>query len=100
MPQNVTSITTNGQVRRRHAADKPYNPGFVLNNQLADTNNVFPLPSTAWNIDSDGRTAPDQLANNPEVAKKIYEYLNKAGRLGRDVRHQPALAGSSAGRSS
>ena len=31
-----------------------YNPGFFLNNQLQDTNNVYPLPSTDWNVAAAG----------------------------------------------
>jgi peptide/nickel transport system substrate-binding protein len=58
--------------------DKAYNPGFFLNNQLSDTNNVFPIPSTDWNVDSAGGAHLTDWSN-PAVAKKIYDYLNKAG---------------------
>ena len=79
--------------------NKAYNPGFFLNNQLADTNNVFPLPSTAWNIDAAGGP---HLTNwqDPAVAKKIYDYLDKAGGVGRDVRAPTRCGRSSTGRSS
>ena len=58
--------------------DKAYNPGFFLNNQVSDTNNVFPIPSTDWNVAAAGGP---HLTNwqNPATAKKIYDYLNKAG---------------------
>jgi peptide/nickel transport system substrate-binding protein len=58
--------------------NKAYNPGFFLNNQLADTDNVFPIPSTDWNVTS--ANGP-HVTNwqSPAVAKKIYDYLNKAG---------------------
>jgi peptide/nickel transport system substrate-binding protein len=78
MPDNVASITTNGSLNAVMHLKQAYNPGFFLNNNLQDTNNVYPLPSTAWNIDSTGGA---HLTNwtDPAVAKKIYDYLNKAG---------------------
>ena len=76
-PENVTSVSADGKYDVVLKFNKPYNPSFVLNNQLADTNNVFPLPSTEWNIDSAGGAHLDYT--NPENAKKIYEYLNKQG---------------------
>ena len=57
--------------------DQPYNPGFFLNNNLQDTNNVYPLPEPAWNIAAAG--GPHLDYTNPANAKKIYDYLNKAG---------------------
>ena len=78
---------------RRHAPHAGVNPGFFLNNQLQDTDDVYPLPSTAWNVDADGRPAPDRLAHNPADAKKIYDYLNKQGGSVAHVRHEPAVEG-------
>jgi peptide/nickel transport system substrate-binding protein len=57
----------------------PYNPGFFLNNNLSDTDNVYPLPSTAWNVDAAGGPHLKNWQNNPAVDKKIYDYLNKQG---------------------
>ena len=77
MPDNVKSISTSGQDDVVMQLTQPYNPGFFLNNNLQDTNNVYPLPSTAWNIASAG--GPHLDYTNPANAKKIYDYLNKAG---------------------
>ena len=72
--------------------NKAYNPGYFLNNQLQDTNDgVYPLPSTAWNVNSAGG---QHLTNwsDPAVAKKIYDYLNK---LGGRSRSSPTRCGRS-----
>ena len=79
MPQNVKSISTKGKYDVVMQLTTAYNPGFFLNNNLADTNNVYPLPSTAWNVDSTGGPHITNWVNNPAVDKKIYDYLNKAG---------------------
>ena len=93
MPQNVKSISTKGKYDVVMHLTGPYNPGFFLNNNLSDTNNVYPLPSTAWNVDAAGGPHLTNWQNNPAVDKKIYDYLNKAGCVGRDLRHQPAVEG-------
>ena len=77
MPDNVKSISTSGKYNVVMHLTGPFNPGFFLNNNLQDTNNVYPLPSTAWNIASSG--GPHLDYTNPANAKKIYDYLNKAG---------------------
>ncbi len=77
MPQNVKSITTKGPYDAVMHLTQPYNPGFFLNNNLQDTNNVYPLPSTAWNIAAPN--GPHLDYTNPANAKKIYDFLNKAG---------------------
>jgi peptide/nickel transport system substrate-binding protein len=79
MPQNVKSITTKGKYDVVMHLTGPYNPEFFLNNNLSDTDNVYPLPSTAWNVDSAGGAHLTNWKNNPAVDKKIYDYLNKAG---------------------
>jgi peptide/nickel transport system substrate-binding protein len=79
MPQNVKSISTQGKYDVVMHLTGPYNPGFFLNNNLADTDNVYPLPSTAWNVDATGGPHLTNWENNPAVDKKIYDYLNKAG---------------------
>jgi peptide/nickel transport system substrate-binding protein len=68
---NATTIVLN--------LNRAYNPGFFLNNQVQDTNNVYPMPSTAWNVDSAGGPHINDWATNPADALKIYNYLNKAG---------------------
>ena len=77
MPDNVSSISTKGQLDAVMQLKQPYNPGFFLNNNLQDTNNVYPLPSTAWNIAATG--GPHLDFTNPANAKKIYDYLAKGG---------------------
>jgi peptide/nickel transport system substrate-binding protein len=79
MPQNVKSISTKGKYDVVMHLTGAYNPGFFLNNNLADTDNVYPLPSTAWNVDAVGGPHLTNWQNNPAVDKKIYDYLNKAG---------------------
>jgi peptide/nickel transport system substrate-binding protein len=77
MPDNVKSISASGKYNVVMQLTQPFNPGFFLNNNLQDTNNVFPLPSTAWNIAAPG--GPHLDYTKPANAKKIYDYLNKAG---------------------
>ncbi|MGH2913424.1 MAG: ABC transporter substrate-binding protein [Solirubrobacteraceae bacterium] len=77
MPDNVKSITTSGKYDVVMHLTQPFNPGFFLNNNIQDTNNVFPLPSTAWNIAS--ANGPHLNYKVPANAKKIYDYLNKQG---------------------
>jgi peptide/nickel transport system substrate-binding protein len=57
--------------------DKAYNPSYFLNNQVQDTDNFTPMPSTAWNIAAAG--GPHLDFTNPANAKKIYDFLSKAG---------------------
>ena len=78
MPDNVASITTSGKYDVVMQLKQAYNPGFFLNNNLADTDNVYPLPSTDWNVDATGGPHLTDWSN-PAVAKKIYDYLNKQG---------------------
>ncbi len=77
MPDNVKSISTQGKYNVIMHLTQPFNPGFFLYNNLQDTNNVYPLPSSAWNIASPG--GPHLDYTNPANAKKIYDFLNKAG---------------------
>ena len=77
MPDNVKSITTSGKSNVVMHLTQPYNPAFFLYNNLQTTNNVYPLPSTAWNIAAP--SGPHLDYTNPANAKKIYDYLNKAG---------------------
>ncbi len=77
MPDNVKSITTSGKYDVVMHLTQAYNPGFFQYNNLQDTNNVYPLPSSAWNVATPG--GPHLDYTNPANAKKIYDYLNKAG---------------------
>jgi peptide/nickel transport system substrate-binding protein len=74
-PSNVSSITTSGQDTVIFHLTKSFNPTFFLKNQLVD--NVFPLPSTAWNVASAGGPHLDYTV--PANARKIYDYLAKEG---------------------
>jgi len=78
-PTSVTSATTPNATTIVLNLDKAYNPGFFLNNQLAVTNNVFPMPSQAWNIAAAGGPHISDWATNPADALKIYTYLAKQG---------------------
>ncbi len=78
-PSSVTSATTPNATTIVLNLDKPYNPGFFLNNQVQDTNNVYPLPSQAWNVAAAGGPHINDWATNPADALKIYNYLAKAG---------------------
>ena len=78
-PDSLASISATGPYTVVMHLKQAFNPGFFLNNQLAF--NVYPLPSTAWNVASAG--GPHLNWNIPANAKKIYDYLRKAGGAGR-----------------
>ena len=69
---SVTSATTPNATTIVLNLDKPYNPGFFLNNQVQDTNNVYPLPSQSWNVAAAGGPHINDWATNPADAAKIY----------------------------
>ncbi len=74
-PQSLASISASGPYTVVMHLKRAFNPGFFLNNQLAAE--VFPLPSRAWNVAAAG--GPHLNWNVPANAKKIYDYLGKAG---------------------
>jgi peptide/nickel transport system substrate-binding protein len=76
-PESVVSATATGRYTVVIKLNKAYNPGFFLNDQLQTTDNVFPLPSTAWNIAAAG--GPHLNYAIPANARKIYNFLSKAG---------------------
>jgi peptide/nickel transport system substrate-binding protein len=77
-PMSVTSATAPNATTVVLKLNKAYNPGYFLENQLQDTNyGVYPMPSTAWNIDSAG--GPHLNYAVPANALKIYNYLFKQG---------------------
>ena len=96
-PLNVASVKVSGQTVT-FTLDNAVNPGWFLNNNVSDTDNVYPLPSTAWNIAAAG--GPHLDFTNPANAKKIYDYLAKQGASVCDIRDQPAVAGRQTARSS
>ena len=75
-PLNVASVTVSGNTATFNLT-KAVNPGWFLNNNVQDTNNVYPLPSTAWNIAATG--GPHLDFTNAANAKKIYDFLAKQG---------------------
>ena len=75
-PENVTSVSVPSQNTVVFNLKSKVNPGWFLYDNLQDTNNVFPMPSTAWNIASAG--GPHLNPAIPANATKIYNYLNKA----------------------
>jgi peptide/nickel transport system substrate-binding protein len=74
-PQNLASISATGSDTVVMHLKRAYNPGFFLNNELAL--NVYPLPSRSWNVTSPH--GPHLNWKVPSNAKKIYDYLGKAG---------------------
>jgi peptide/nickel transport system substrate-binding protein len=74
-PDSLASANVSGQDTIVMHLNKPFNPGFFLNDQLAT--NLYPLPSTDWNVSSDGGPHLDWTV--PANAKKIYDYLGKLG---------------------
>lgn len=74
-PDSLSSITTTGQDTIVMHLKRAFNPGWFLNDQLAL--NLYALPSTAWNVTSP--TGPHLDWTVPANAKKIYDYLGKAG---------------------
>ena len=69
MPDNVTSITTSASTTSSCTWTRPYNPGFFLNNNLEDTNNVYPLPEHGVEHRRDRRSAP-RLARSPRTPRR------------------------------
>jgi peptide/nickel transport system substrate-binding protein len=75
LPDSLASISASGSDTVVMHLKRAFNPGWFLNDQLAL--NLYPLPSTAWNVASAG--GPHLDWNVPANAKKIYDYLSKAG---------------------
>jgi peptide/nickel transport system substrate-binding protein len=77
-PDNVESFGTKGKNTVVLHLKTSVNPAWFTNNNLQDTNGgVYPMPSTDWNIAAPG--GPHLDYNDPDNAKKIYDYLHKAG---------------------
>ena len=74
-PDSLASITTSGQYTVVMHLKQAFNPGWFLNDQLAL--NLYAFPSTSWNIAS--ANGPHLDWTVPANAKKIYDYLGKAG---------------------
>jgi peptide/nickel transport system substrate-binding protein len=74
-PDSLASITATGPYTIVMHLTKVFNPSFFLYQQLDRF--IQPLPSTAWNVASAG--GPHLDWHVPANAKKIYDYLGKAG---------------------
>jgi peptide/nickel transport system substrate-binding protein len=74
-PQSLASISAMGPYTVVMHLKRAFNPGFFLHNQLA--NNIYLLPSRSWNVTS--ASGPHLDWTVPGNAKKIYDYLTKAG---------------------
>lgn len=74
-PSNISSVTTPSKYTVILHLTRSFNPSFFIKNQLID--NLFPLPSTVWNVASAGGPHLDYTV--PANARKIYDYLAKEG---------------------
>lgn len=74
-PQSLQSANASGPYTVVLHLKQAFNPGFFLNDQLAL--DVNPLPSRDWNVASAG--GPHLNWKVPANAKRIYDYLGKAG---------------------
>jgi len=75
LPDNLASAAAPNASTVVLTFKRPYNPAFLLGDQLANT--LTPLPSSAWDLDRAG--GPHLDWRSPAVAAKIYSYLNKEG---------------------
>ncbi len=79
-PSDVVSATAPDAHTVVIKLNKAYNPGYFLYNQLEDTEfGPYGMPSTDWNVAS--ANGPHLDYANPANAKKIFDYLNKAGQV-------------------
>jgi peptide/nickel transport system substrate-binding protein len=76
-PTSVVSATAPSRYTLVIKLDRAYNPSYFLDDQLQDSNGVYPLPSTSWNIDRPG--GPHLDYTDPANAKKIYDFLSGQG---------------------
>lgn len=74
-PDSLTSITTSGTYTVVMHLKQAFNPAWFLNNELAL--NLYAFPNTAWNVAS--ANGPHLDWTVPANAKKIFDYLSKAG---------------------
>ncbi|MDQ6815957.1 MAG: ABC transporter substrate-binding protein [Actinomycetota bacterium] len=75
LPDSLANITATGPYTVVMHLTKAFNPSFFLNQELARF--ITPMPSTAWNVAAAGGPHLDWKV--PANAKKIYDYLGKAG---------------------
>jgi peptide/nickel transport system substrate-binding protein len=73
-PDSVASMQATSKYTLVIHLKRSFNPSYFLYDQLEAL--VYPVPSTDWNIDAPGKHLDYTVAAN---AKKIYDYLAKAG---------------------
>jgi peptide/nickel transport system substrate-binding protein len=76
-PTSVVSATAPSKYELVIKLDRAYNPSYFLDDQLQDSNGVYPLPATSWNIDRPGGPHLDYA--DPANAKQIYDFLSSQG---------------------
>ena len=74
-PDSLASIKATGKYTIVMQLKRAFNPNYFLDDQLQGI--VYALPSTDWNIDAAGGKHLDYSV--PANAKKIYDFLAKAG---------------------
>jgi peptide/nickel transport system substrate-binding protein len=78
-PDSVTRMSAPNPHTVVLRLNRSYNPGYFVEDQMQDTGGgLYPMPSTAWNVE---RTGGPHVSDwrNPAVAKAIYNHLSKAG---------------------
>lgn len=73
-PDSLASIQASGKYTVVMHLKRAFNPNYFLDDQLQGL--LTPLPSTEWNVDAPGKHLDYTV---PANAKKIYDYLAKAG---------------------
>jgi peptide/nickel transport system substrate-binding protein len=74
LPDNIVSATAPDASTVVLTFAKAYNPAYILGNELAGS--LTPLPANEWDVDATGSHVNWR---QPTAAKKIYNYLAKAG---------------------
>jgi peptide/nickel transport system substrate-binding protein len=77
-PTSVVSAAAPSRYELVIKLNRAYNPSYFLDDQLQDSNGVYPLPATSWNIDRAGGPHLDYTI--PANAKRIYDFLSSQGK--------------------
>ena len=76
MPDNVTAVETPDESTVVLTFDQVYNQEWLLASQLTL---IVPIPAHAWSITEDGGAPDPALAETPEGAQGIWDYLIAEG---------------------
>ena len=90
-PTSVVSATAPSAYELVIKLDRAYNPSYFLDDQLQDSNGVYPLPATSWNIDRPG--GPHLDYTEPCQREEDLRLPVESGRGPEGVRDQSGLAG-------